>query len=65
MKKVFCVFMAMASAVAGVAQSLIPKPVSIVRGEGVATLVPYRTIEVSHSELEPLADYLSDYLPSG
>jgi hexosaminidase len=47
------------------AQNLVPKPVSVVRGEGVVTLIPFRNIEVTAPELTPLADYLAEYLPVG
>ena len=47
------------------AQNLVPKPVSVERGEGVVTLIPFRNIEAATSELAPLADYLAGYLPAG
>jgi hexosaminidase len=48
-----------------IAQNLVPKPVSVIRGEGVVTLEPFRAIGVSHSELTPLASYLADHMPVG
>ncbi len=47
------------------AQNLVPKPVTVERGGGVVTLIPYRNIETTHAELAPLADYLAGYLPAG
>ncbi len=47
------------------AQNLVPQPVSVEKSEGVAMLIPYRSIEVTHSELSPLADHLAGILPAG
>ncbi len=47
------------------AQNLIPKPVSVVHGDGFVTLAPYRTVEVTDGALAPLADYLAEWLPAG
>jgi hexosaminidase len=64
MKKILFSLLLCATAAGAGAQNLVPQPVSVARGEGVATMVPYRSITVTHNELEPLADYLAEHFPA-
>jgi hexosaminidase len=47
------------------AQNLIPQPVSVKWGEGVAALTTVGAAEVTHLELAPLADHLLGMIPAG
>ncbi|MDR2894497.1 MAG: beta-N-acetylhexosaminidase, partial [Alistipes sp.] len=46
-------------------QNLVPLPVSVERGEGVALQQPYPAVEATHPTLAPLREYLCDNLPAG